>query len=116
MSDLASPSPISSRPLVFALPPSLGTEQAADRGARLARFLSNSMGKRVEVSVAQSYEGLAKDLLAGRTDMAWAPPFVCARVEAMGVRILVRGVRKGASTYRAALLCRKGRGLTLDKL
>jgi phosphonate transport system substrate-binding protein len=69
-------------------------------------MLTQKLGRLVEVSVAPSYEALAKDLLSGRTDAAWAPPFVCARVEAMGVRVLVRGVRKGASTYRAALICR----------
>src|SRR6185369_2058104 len=63
-----------------------------------------------------SYESLAKDLLSGKVDAAWAPPFVCARIEAMGVRVLVRGVRHGASSYRAALICRAESPLTIDTL
>ncbi len=63
-----------------------------------------------------SYEALAKDLLSGRADAAWAPPFVCARTEAMGVRVLVRGVRLGMSSYRSALVARAGSGLTLERL
>ncbi len=95
----------------FVLPPSLGSEGARDRGERLGAFLQNALGKAVEVSVAPSYEALSKDLLSGRADAAWAPPFVCARTEAMGVRVLVRGVRLGMSSYRAALVCRAGAGL-----
>jgi len=91
----------------FALPPSLGRQVASDRAARLQEVLTSRMGKPVEVYVASDYEALSKDLLAGRSDAAWAPPFVCARVEAMGVRILVRGVRGSGSTYRAALVCRE---------
>jgi phosphonate transport system substrate-binding protein len=100
----------------FGLPPSLGSETARERADRLASFLQRALGKLVEVSVAPSYETLAKDLLSGRADAAWAPPFVCARMEAMGVRVLVRGVRRGMSSYRAALVCRAGAGLTLERL
>lgn len=99
----------------FGVPPSLGGE-AGDRGPRLGRFLARVLGRTAEVTVAQSYEVLGKDVLAGRLDAAWAPPFVCARLEAMGVRVLARGVRGGASTYRAALLCRAGSKLTLERL
>ena len=99
----------------FMLPPSLGGEQKV-RSDKLVSFLENALGKPVEVSVAASYEALAKDLLSGRADAAWAPPFVCARTEAMGVRVLVRGVRLGMSSYRSALVCRAGARLTLERL
>ncbi|MBN8465630.1 phosphate/phosphite/phosphonate ABC transporter substrate-binding protein [Corallococcus exiguus] len=100
----------------FGLPPSLGSETARERAERLASFLQRALGKLVEVNVATSYETLAKDLLSGRADAAWAPPFVCARMEAMGVRVLTRGVRRGMSSYRSALVGRAGSGLTLEKL
>jgi phosphonate transport system substrate-binding protein len=99
----------------FALPSSLGTD-IDRRAARLQFYLRGALGKDVELIVAPTYEQLARDLLSGRVDAAWAPPFVCARIEAMGVRVLVRGVRSGASTYRAALVCRKDSTLTLDTL
>jgi phosphonate transport system substrate-binding protein len=100
----------------FGLPPSLGSEQARGRAEQLAASIERALGRRVEVTVAASYEALAKDLLAGRADAVWAPPFVCARVEAMGVRVLARGVRHGRSSYRSALVARAGSGLTLEKL
>src|SRR3954470_16218245 len=76
------------------------------RAQQLEKYFGRALGKLVEVSVSPSYEALAKDILADKAELAWAPPFVCARLEAMGVRVLGRGVRNGISTYRAALVCR----------
>jgi phosphonate transport system substrate-binding protein len=98
----------------FALPPTLAELQT--RSAALSAYLTQALGKPAEVVVPTSYETLAKDLLGGKVDAAWAPPFVCARIEAMGVRVLVRGVRGGASTYRAALVCRADSNVTKDTL
>ena len=88
----------------FALPPSLGSAQVRERAEKLGAFLQSALGKPVEITVAASYEVMAKELLSGKLDAAWAPPFVCARTEAMGVRVLVRGVRLGMSSYRSALV------------
>ncbi len=100
----------------FALPPSLGESEAKTHAGRLEALFQTGLGRRTEVVVAPSYEALAKDLLSGKVDAAWAPPFVCARIEAMGVRVLVRGVRDGASSYRAALVCKASAPLTLEQL
>lgn len=100
----------------FVLPPSVGQEAAGARAQQLQSYLNRALGKHTEVVVATSYESLAKDLLSGKVDAAWAPPFVCARIEAMGIRVLVRGVRNGMSTYRGALVCRASAPLTLDTL
>lgn len=100
----------------FDLPPSLGADQLRVRAAKLEQFFTDALGRKVEVQIAQSYEQLAKDVLAGRTDAAWAPPFVCARLEAMAARALARGVRKGASAYRSALVCLKEHKMTLETL
>jgi phosphonate transport system substrate-binding protein len=101
--------------LLFALPPSLGKD-LGQRPQQLQAYLRAALGRDVEVVTPASYEQLARELLSGKVDAAWAPPFVCARIEAMGVRVLVRGVRNGASTYRAALICRKDANVTLDTL
>jgi phosphonate transport system substrate-binding protein len=103
-------------PMRFALPPSLGKEPSQARGERLEHFLSTALDHAWTVVTAESYDALAKDILSGRIDAAWAPPFVCARIEAMGVRVLVRGVRKGASTYRAALLSRADVRVSIERL
>lgn len=99
----------------FALPASVGPgAQAAAQ--QLQAHLSAALGRDTEVLVSATYEQLARELLSGKIDAAWAPPFVCARIEAMGVRVLVRGVRNGASTYRAALVARADAKVTLDTL
>lgn len=99
----------------FALPSTLGPG-AQERATQLQQHLSEALGRDTEVVVGATYEQLARDLLAGKVDAAWAPPFVCARIEAMGVRVLVRGVRNGASVYRAALLTKAGSSLTVQGL
>ena len=110
---------MSTRPLRnavrFALPSSLGPETQV-RAQQLQAHLAAALGRDTEVIVAATYEQLARELLAGKVDAAWAPPFVCARIEAMGVRVLVRGLRNGQSAYRAALLTRKDSNVTLDTL
>ena len=103
-------------PIRLALPPSLGPSMAGERARRLETYLGQALGRPTQVVVPASYEALAKELLSGKCEAAWAPPFVCARIEAMGVRVLVRGVRGGASAYRAALICRADRPVTLDTL
>ncbi len=100
--------------LRFALPASLGNAEI--RAQQLAGFFQGLLQKEVEVVTAATYEQLARELLAGKLDAAWAPPFVCARIEAMGVRVLVRGVRQGTSVYRAALVCRRDSARTLASL
>lgn len=99
----------------FALPSSLGPD-ARRRGQRLQAHLTAALGQETQIVLPSSYEELARDLLTDKVDAAWAPPFVCARIEAMGVRVLVRGVRNGVSTYRSALVCRSSSELTLDGL
>jgi len=99
----------------FGLSPSMGPG-AKEGAALLERFFARSLGKMVEVAVAQSYDALGKDVLSGKLDAAWAPPFVCARLEAMGTRVVARGVRRGSASYRAALVCRTSRPLTLERL
>jgi phosphonate transport system substrate-binding protein len=101
--------------LRFALPSSLGHDVEA-RAHQLQSWLQQTLQKDAEVIVAPTYEHLARELLSGRVDAAWAPPFVCARIEAMGVRVLVRGIRNGASVYRAALVCRAEDPLTFEAL
>lgn len=102
-------------PVRFAVPSSLGGDVSL-RVEQLRAFLGRALQRETVVIVPPSYEALARELLAGRVDAAWAPPFVCARVEAMGVRVLVRGIRDGSSTYRAALLCRKDATIDLATL
>ena len=101
-----------SQPLKFALPPSLSPVQAQ----QLERYLQARLGSGVQVAAAEGYEHLFQEMRAGRTHASWAPPFLCARLESQGLRVVVWGLRKGLPTYRSALVARAGSGLTLDKL
>lgn len=101
--------------LNFALPPSMGQENAAKRAQRLETYLSNALARDAVVRVAGSYQALQKDLLSGAVVAAWGPPFVCARAEAYGGRGLVRGIRSGLPTYRAAIVALKARKLNLGQ-
>jgi phosphonate transport system substrate-binding protein len=88
----------------LALPPSVGQNLKTSHIAQLKDFLSRAVGRDAEVVVANSYRELTTFCQGAKVDVAWAPPFVAARLESSGLKILLRGVRRGRSTYRAALL------------
>jgi phosphonate transport system substrate-binding protein len=99
--------------LRFALPPSLGTADALARARGFGDHLGQRMGMAVSMLVAPDYATLQSMVIDGVVDAAWAPPFVCARLELKGLRIAARGSRDGASSYRAALVCRRDHPLEL---
>jgi phosphonate transport system substrate-binding protein len=98
------------------LPPSLGNAEALERAKGFAAQLQRTLGLQVELVVARDYREMSDLLVRGKADAVWAPPFVCARLEAYGLTVAVRGVREGASTYCAALVCRRSSPLTLQGL
>lgn len=102
----------------IALPPSLGVKRAGELGGLLEVMLERELSPAysVRVAVALSYESLGEQVLAGDVDAAWAPPLVCARVEANGGRALVRARRGDASTFRSALVCRRDKPLDVASL
>lgn len=89
------------------VPPSPSVEVARARTAPLVAALT-ARGVVVELVFADSYHALGDALLSGKLDAAWAPPIVCARVEAAGGVTVLRAVRGGGTAYRAALVCRVG--------
>jgi phosphonate transport system substrate-binding protein len=97
------------------LPPS-SASLAEARRELLATYLREATSLVVEVAVAESYDALTTALLSGTATGAWAPPFSCARLEKVGVSILLRAVRDGHGTYRAALVARAGTTFGLDQL
>lgn len=96
----------------FALPPAVGNEfERAQlvRGALAVIGCSN-------VRTPLTYGTLMDELATGHVDAAWAPPLVCARMEMLGSRVLLRAVRGGAATYRAVLFARADAKLSLETL
>jgi phosphonate transport system substrate-binding protein len=100
----------------FGVPPSLGSAEAMERAKGFAEHLELAVGAEVALVVARNYRDMSDLLVRGHADAVWAPPFVCARLEAYGMRVAVRGVRAGASTYCAALVCRRPSPSSLEEL
>jgi two-component system, NtrC family, sensor kinase len=102
-------------PLTLLFPPSLGRIRASTRAELLAESLTRRLGTQVTVAVADSYRALERSVLEQEVDLAWAPPSICARAEPVA-RAILKAVRRGRSTYRAALVTRVRDDLSLDTL
>jgi phosphonate transport system substrate-binding protein len=102
--------------LPFAMPPSLGHERAGQLCRSLRTFLNERTGHDFDVYVAEDYRAIEEDLSKGIAVAAWAPPDICRRVTQAGGQQLLWIERHGASSYRSALVCRKGDPILLDSL
>ena len=89
----------------FGLPPSVGRETVFEMAREFADVLFAA--RFTTVVPFKSYEALQKALFDGEVDAAWGPPVICARVEGAGGVIAHRAIRRGATTYRSALVNRK---------
>ena len=85
----------------------MGGERVQGMARRLEAALRASHLE-AEVTVAQDYQAMIQSLERGEALAAWGPPLVCAWAEAFGGRGLVRSVRQGFGTYRAAVVARRG--------
>jgi phosphonate transport system substrate-binding protein len=94
-------------PFRLGIPPSVGLAARDTRLIELERVLSASLESTVIAVLATSYQDLARGTQLGDVDAAWAPPFVAARLETLGLSVLIRGVRQGSSLYRSALVARE---------
>jgi phosphonate transport system substrate-binding protein len=88
----------------FGLPPSVGLTETDPRLSQLSEALSLALAQPAQAILTKSYQDLGKRMQRLELDAAWSPPFVAARLEALGFQVLLRGVRKGTSTYRSALI------------
>ncbi len=98
------------------LPPSLPVATPPGGLARLRRVLSGVLGRAVELVAASDDERLVEAARSGQLDAVWAPPLACARLEALGARVLARAVRHGALESRAVLVTRADGPLQLSAL
>lgn len=93
----------------------MGMDGLFERVRLLREALSDLMIVDVDVTVSQTYESLARNLLSGAVDAAHAPPFICASIEPRGIQIVARAVRHGRATYGSALVKKKGADVSLTK-
>ena len=95
--------------LRFALPPSRGNRFQAAGHQLLELFLEKPLAPSFSaaVHVCPDYAQLSQEVMTGQSQLAWAPPILCARVEHAGGVVVARFERKGLTRYRAALVCAK---------
>lgn len=101
--------------MTLMVPPSaaaLPVEQRLQLGALLTR----GVGVPVELCFADSYDTLVAAVLSGQVTAAWAPPFASARLETAGASVVVRALRRGQGTYRAALVTAAASSASIDRL
>lgn len=98
----------------FGLSPSLGLHRTQQLARRIAADLAPAVDRTVEVAVAGSYEHLEAMLLSGALDAAWVNPLLLARLHAFGASASLQGVRHGLTTFRSALLARRGHAGALE--
>lgn len=99
---MSAPSP---SPIVFGLvTPPVGSG-LGERFDRLARSMSERVGRPIQRRDAASYEALAADVRDGRADIAWLPPIVYLRLgdDVTPIGSILRG---GSASYEAALVVR----------
>ncbi|MCP4499978.1 MAG: phosphate/phosphite/phosphonate ABC transporter substrate-binding protein [Deltaproteobacteria bacterium] len=91
----------------FGLPPHLAAqtsdvEKWQDICAAFSSWLEPVVGP-VDVTLAESYEAMARNLRSGALHAAWVPPLVGAAAERDGAQVLARFVRQGGARVRAAI-------------
>lgn len=94
--------------LLFA--PSIGTARAQARAELLEQSLGGELGEPVAIEICESYAALEKVATESEAELVWAPPAVVSRVESLA-RAIYKCVRSGRSSYRSALVMRKGEAL-----
>ena len=96
------------------LPPSLGRDPSWALARELAALLDRA-GFSMMVP-HRTYEELEAQLASGAVDVAWCPPIACARIEAAGGMVLLRGVRNDERTYHSAIVIRAKDSFDLDTI
>ncbi|MGC4118000.1 MAG: PhnD/SsuA/transferrin family substrate-binding protein [Myxococcales bacterium] len=101
-------------PLRFALPPSKGNRFVHSAPQLLELLLERSLpGFETRVHSCPDYAMLTAEVLSHASQVAWAPPILCAKVENAGGLVVGRFERRGLGTYRAALVTSKQRPVAL---
>jgi phosphonate transport system substrate-binding protein len=99
-----------------ALPPSTVIERVPAFARAFIDVLMPVVGRAIDVTVSHSYDVLARNVLSGAVDLAWAPPFVCARAEPDGARVLAQAIRGGHAAYASAFVTIDDKRRTLASL
>jgi phosphonate transport system substrate-binding protein len=99
-----------------ALPPSTVLERVPIYARAFTSLIGPVVGRSLDVTVSHNYDVLARNVLSGAVDLAWAPPFVCARTEPDGAQVLAQAIRGGQASYACAFVTVDDRRRTLASL
>ncbi len=91
------------------LPASMGRGATLIGATTLENALNALPDMNARVLVATDYQDIERRLEAGEVDAAWAPPDICARVNAAAV---LRMVRFGSPSYLSAILADREREIS----
>ncbi|MEQ8461022.1 MAG: PhnD/SsuA/transferrin family substrate-binding protein [Sandaracinaceae bacterium] len=97
------------------LPPSVGEARARARAELLDQSLRADLAEPVSVEVARDYGDLATRASLGEAHIVWLPPTLCAQLEST-LRGLFKCIRQGRTTYRSAIVARRGSVMSLGDL
>lgn len=97
------------------LPPSVGEARARARAELLDQSLRADLAEPVTVEVARDYADLAARAAGHGAELVWLPPTLCAQLEPT-LRGLYKCVRHGRTTYRSAIVARRGELLRVADL
>jgi phosphate/phosphite/phosphonate ABC transporter binding protein len=109
---------MSTRRYVLGLVPSSGLPATDDGRNQLTQWLGERSGEYVVRREVQSYDELARLMLAGTIDLAWLPPLVYLELERRGgAEPLVTSRRAGQTEYSCVLVVRQSSSIqTLEHL
>lgn len=93
----------------------MGRARAIARAELLDQSLRADLAETVTVEVAADYAELIARSDGGDAHLVWMPPTLCARLE-LRVRALYKCERFGRTSYRSALVVRRGEARSIDQL
>ncbi|HEY3451279.1 MAG TPA: PhnD/SsuA/transferrin family substrate-binding protein [Myxococcales bacterium] len=101
--------------LRFAMPPSKGNRFVHSAPQLLELLLERTLAEfKPRVHSCPDYAALTAEVMAHTSEVAWAPPVLCAKVEQAGGLIVGRFERRGLGTYRSALVTSKQNPVALS--
>ena len=74
---------------------------------RFCAFMSRQLALPVSLTVGRDYDHVLEGILSGGIDFAWMPPLSHNRACAAGATLAALSERRGAVTYRSAILARR---------
>src|SRR5688572_26626953 len=92
------------RPLRFGISQGHGGSTLIEGAKAFAAVLQRSLDRPVRLIIVDDYEKLLVETLGAEVHLAWMPPLVHLRAAEKGAQLAAVPLRRGALTYRSAIL------------